>query len=211
MTVEYIADHAAQAQSRLVSQYQSAPNVVSLVSALASRTQVLEDAIRKVAKGRFLVDDSATGAQLDAVGSLVGIARNGVTDAVYRVLIRGKIATNTSRATLNDIEGIAKTLFQASAIYATTPNTWGHARAHAYAQLSLAVADPKTDASLYPLVLRLIRASLPAGVVLASVSVFSSTQAFACAGVQPWAQGFASLDGQGGGMLASLIDSNPLA
>jgi len=211
MTIEHISDHVAQAQSRLVSQYQSAPNVVSLITALASRTQLLEDAIQKVAQGRFLPDDAASGAQLDAIGALVGIARNGVTDAVYRVLIRGKIATNTSRGTLGDIETITKTLFQADAVYASTPNTWGHARQQAYAQLSLAVGHPQTDPSLWPIVLRLIRSSLPAGIVLVCVSVFGQGPALACEGPQPWAGGFCELDGSGGGLLADLIDSQQQA
>lgn len=211
MTVQYIADHVELAKNRLVSQYQNAPNVIALVKALAARVQALEDAIDTVAHGRMLVDSSAKGAQLDAIGAQVGIARNGLDDPTYYVMIRGKIATNTSKATLGDIERIAKTLFQASAVYATTPNTPGHDRVRAYAELSLAVGDPKAGEVLTDRIVRLIRAAMPAGVVLVSLSFFDTKYAFCCDGPQPWAMAFSDIDGQGGGKLARLILSNPLA
>jgi len=207
MTVAYIADHIAQAQGRLITQYQGQANIEALVAGLASRTQVLEDALQTIAKGRFLFGDAASGAQLDAIGALIGIARNGLEDSVYRILIRGKIATNTSRGTLADIVTITAALFQASAVYVTTPNAPGHARQQAYAEISLAVADPKTDLALLPLLLRIIRASLPAGVVLVSLSAFESTdaQALACEGPQPWVGFLSAGPDDPGGLLADIL------
>ena len=211
MTVAKINDHVAVAQSRLVSQYADAPRVNALIAALASRTQVLEDAIADVADNRALYGDKAEGAQLDAIGALIGFERNGLDDVTYRVMIRGKIATNTSRGTLGDIENIAKTLFNAQAVYATTPNAPGHDRNRAFAELSLAVGSPKSAASLTPRILKLIRTALPAGVVLVSVSFFDAKRALACDGPQPWVMGLADSNGQGGGLLANLIDNNALA
>lgn len=211
MPVIYISTHIDDGLLRLVSQYQGSENVKALLRALVSRIQAQEDALKGMREGRFLHDGSAVGAQLDAIGQTVGLARNGLSDDVYRVLIFGQIGKNVSDATLTTIIMLTKAIFQTDAVYCTTPNAPGHARAAAYAEISLAVGSPKTDLSLLPLLLRIIQAAMPAGVTLVSLSTFDAKNALAPDGPQPWVQAPGDVTLLGGGLLADVIYQVPFA
>lgn len=210
MSITYISDHQAQAVDRLLEQYKQRPNVVALVEALAGRAQAVEDTIQQVASERFLYSQAAQGAQLDDLGALVNLPRNGLDDSTYYVLILGTIAKNYSDGTIDTIVELVRSVYQADAVYASTPNSPAHARLKAYAEINLAVGDAKTDTALTPMILGLLLQSLAGGVTLGFIATFGG-QAFACAGPQPWVGGCSDLEGNGGGFLAGLTYLNPLA
>lgn len=211
MTVAKIATHVPDAIGRLAQQYRGQANVEALITALASRVQAVEDVLADVASKRRLFGGTAEGAQLDAIGATVGLERGGLDDATYRVLIEGAIGVNYADGSLASILRVTKTIFQASGVWVTEPNTAGHAREAVCAELSLAVADPKTSPELTPRLIKIIQSALAAGVVLVSVTSFAGEQALACEGVQPWVTGLARLDGTGGGKMATVLYQNPLA
>lgn len=193
---------------RLLDQFKSAPNVVSLITVLAERVQTIEDTINAVDSGRRL--QNAQGAQLDAIGTLVGQSRNGQDDALYRVFLYGAIAKNTSNGTLGTISEIARTLFQAAAIFIQTPNSPSFDRVRALAQLSLGIGSPLTDLQYLPAIRSIIQDAMPATVALSDMVLFDASGAFSMAGPQAWVRGFGSIqDPTAGGAFASLLYRNP--
>lgn len=211
MPVKPITTHVSDALARLAQQYVAQPNVTRLVSALCTRVQTAEDALTIVATDRALFGAKARGKQLDALGAIVGLPRGSLDDETYYVLILGNIAKNYSDATLDTLERIARTIFQARAVWVTSPNTFGHQRQDVAAEISLAVADPKTPLSLTPLLVQILQASLAGGVTLVSLVSYSGEAAFAMDGDQPWVAGPSKTDGTGGGVLATILYQNPNA
>lgn len=200
-----IQNHVDLALGRLVTQYRSAPRVKALITSVVTRVQTVEDALGQVAAQRFLYGDTAQGAQLDDVGALAGIARNGLDDATYRVLIRGEIAKNNSNSTIEALLNVARIIFQAADVWVTSPNTFGTARNVISAEISLAIGSPKTDPALYGLLIGILQATLAGGMTLVSVVTFDAAGAFAMDGDQPWVRGPGDVADGTGGKLANLI------
>lgn len=106
--ISYITDHATQAGNRVIDWFKGG-TFQELVEALAGRYQGLEDVVYPLIEAKYLAN--ATGATLDGIGLLVGIARTvGQTDDAYRVLIYAKIAANISEGRMPDIYNIMSTL-----------------------------------------------------------------------------------------------------
>ncbi len=84
----------------------SLTNVEKFLGAVLAPIQDVEDALQQLKTGRSI--DTAVGAQLDAIGKLVGQSRDGVTDdEIYRRYIRARISTNKSDGLIEDILTIA--------------------------------------------------------------------------------------------------------
>lgn len=79
-------------------------NAQLLVSALVGACQPLEAALMQLLLLRRV--DTAEGAQLDVIGAIVGRARDGADDDVYRRRIRAQIATNASDGRTEDLIAI---------------------------------------------------------------------------------------------------------
>lgn len=94
MSVSYISNLLARARGRMLQQFKQdiAPNLDRLLSMFVLELQVVEDEINDILLLRGL--DQAAGAQLDTLGSIVGISREGRTDNVYRGAIRLQIVIN---------------------------------------------------------------------------------------------------------------------
>lgn len=126
-----ITDHETQALARLKEQFQSSDNVRSLVSAFAAPSQDVEDALWQLLVERSV--DEAVGAQLDAIGSLVGQARNGLDDDDYRRYVRARISANRSNGTVEDILKVARLIVDdedASLTWDPQPTAAGVLRVH---------------------------------------------------------------------------------
>jgi hypothetical protein len=116
MLAPKITTHVADATSRLLSQYSDSPRIVALVQAIVSEIQTLEEAIYGIDDGRSLFGHPV-GAQLDRLGELIGVARNGLSDASYLSVLRGAIAEDNSDGTSRTVVGAAAALFEADAIF----------------------------------------------------------------------------------------------
>lgn len=104
----YVLDHAEDASSRLLAQFDAAPKLHALVASLVGPFQHLEEAAFEVLSA-FDVD-TALGAQLDVVGALVGEARQGRSDIAYRAYVKARILSHRANGQAQRIYAIARAL-----------------------------------------------------------------------------------------------------
>lgn len=107
-----ITDHEEQALARLVSQFKGKVRIEGIIQTLCNGQQQIEDEFYKLLTLRWV--SSATGAQLDIIGAIVGQPRQGSGDTAYRIAIRGKIGINTSDGTPEDAITVFQLLFGAT-------------------------------------------------------------------------------------------------
>ena len=92
-----ITTHQSDAIDRLITQYKRQPRFEGFIDALAEQIQLLED-VSYNTNDQVLNIAVAVGAQLDAIGVIVGIARvSGQSDADYRIQLYIQIGKNTSQ------------------------------------------------------------------------------------------------------------------
>lgn len=109
--MEHILDHEERALARLLQQFRGKPRFEGLIAAHASRMQSCEDML-----WALLVCDSidtATGAQLDDLGDLVGQLRGQLPDEQYRVFIRARVLVNLSSGTPDELLAIVQMIMAA--------------------------------------------------------------------------------------------------
>jgi hypothetical protein len=105
-------DHIRDGLARLITQYRGKPRLTAWVAIFLEQIQLLDDAIELDA--RLFEVDTAVGWRLDVVGSWVGQARIGSTDAVYRLYIKARIRANRSIGRVSDVRAVATMLLGAS-------------------------------------------------------------------------------------------------
>jgi hypothetical protein len=118
----YQSDHAGEAESRLLAQFDDAKKLHALVRALVSPLQQFEQAAFEVL-GAFDVD-AARGTQLDVVGGFVGVPREARSDVAYRAYIKAKILGNASDGAAETILRIARTLLGPDVLSLTYVPGW---------------------------------------------------------------------------------------
>ena len=101
-----VPDHVAAALGRLFEQFKNKPNIAALITTLAAPTQPIENALWQLLTQRAL--STGIGAQLDAIGALVGQPRNGLADSDYARYIGARIAVNDSDGRVEDLITIAR-------------------------------------------------------------------------------------------------------
>lgn len=205
MAIDAIDDHASAAQARLLQQFKGRPRLAALINLLAEQVQSLEDAGNAQPIACEVVN--AAGAQLDGLGSIVGEARGSMGDPLYRLFVLGKIGTNASHATQEELLRLTMTLFQASSAAIRDAFTPGNGKLQAPMAIGIEIGAPALPEQYYPTALALIRQAMAAGVVLSWVTVYSD-DAFALAADTPGV-GLASDDGkvQGGALATQIFTS----
>lgn len=222
MLVSLITDHVAQALGRLMQQYRdlATPYPVPLLATTPSATvassasvapliaitdqmQALENAIFGLSEGRFLFDGvsyPAFGAQLDGIGTLVGIARNGLSDAEYLIFILGTIIANNSDATVAAVTTVLTLLFQ-------VPTTIAYE--FFPAEMAFQVPEGPLQESLYATVANIVISALGAGIGLGFITVYPDpTFQFSAAGGAAVGGGFGSVTQSGGGGFGGNVYNN---
>jgi hypothetical protein len=97
-----ITTHIEDAKNRLIYQYKGKAKLEGLIESLfGQQSQDFEDAAQQLFT-RLSIDDSE-GVQLDGIGAIIGQDRNALTDALYRLFIRGKIGQNTSEGEIEKV------------------------------------------------------------------------------------------------------------
>jgi len=91
---EKIENHVEQAKSRLTSQYQNTQGLLRYIEIIATRIQVLEDAMFTLLTDRWL--ENAEGVQLNLIGQIVGEGRLGRNDETYKEALDTRITLNIS-------------------------------------------------------------------------------------------------------------------
>lgn len=121
----------------LIQQFKNKPYLASLLSSYMEQVQLLETALFLMQDARLL--SNAEGEQLDGIGRIVGLQRNGAGDADYLMLLGVKILANRSKATIPDFE----TMY---AILSTKVHIW-KTFAEGYAEFELEIVDEIADDS----------------------------------------------------------------
>ncbi len=93
--------HVEAGLGRLIARWKGKPNLEAILRSYLEQIQELEEAIWFVIFGRM--PDYAEGDQLDQLGKIVGRARNGMPDDLFRVYIKAQIRVNRSNGTPLDL------------------------------------------------------------------------------------------------------------
>lgn len=109
-----ITTHVVDAIASLPSRDKGKTNIEGLVTIFAQRAQTIENTLWSIYSG--FVIDSATGDLLDKVGEIVGVARNELADADYRLRIRAEIKINDSNGTLEELLTVTRLLINDSSL-----------------------------------------------------------------------------------------------
>lgn len=115
MTLAAITDHVEHGLSRLLEQFKGKPRLEAWISSYLEGVQELTDAAWAVLVMRLI--DDAVGEQLTVLGRLVGQPRIVEDEERYRVLVRARIAVNSSSGKPDDLIRVANLLFGADAEY----------------------------------------------------------------------------------------------
>lgn len=192
--IPVIPNHVQQALDRLITQYKNRPGVQGLVGSLVYPWQEIEQTLSDLNTLRAV--DTATGAQLDGLGSIVGIERGQLSDNDYRVRIKAKILINISEGEPEIIITAYSLLTGASVTFLQELPPCG---------VGL-MSDGSIPAGQEELFAELIKSALAAGVRLDSMGHFDASNPFSFDGaVAPTGGGYGSIyDSAAGGMLAGL-------
>jgi hypothetical protein len=152
-----IDDHVDQALNRLPYGYKGRSRFQQFLAALVKPAQSLENALWQLFTERFI--NTAIGAQLDALGRIVGEQRAGLSDDDYRRYIRARIATNRSRGSVEDLIKIARlVIFDSAARVVVTP--------HFPASLLVSIHNSVVGNDLAEILLRFLKSAKAGGVKL---------------------------------------------
>jgi len=99
-----ITTHVDDAKDRLIRQYKQGSNAEDVAGALVTPIQQSENDLYEL----YSLDDIdvMVGTQLDMIGATIGQDRQGFLDDDYRILLKARIAINSSRGTLDDLLSI---------------------------------------------------------------------------------------------------------
>jgi len=191
--MEKIANHSTAAKARLLQQYKGNFRMEALIDALfGQQTQDIEDAGFSL-YGRLDIDNSV-GAQLDRIGGIVGLARRGWSDTLYRILLKAKAGQNTSYGTIEDVISVWQLLAQANQVQVVETYP---------AQVDL-YSDTPIHEEIAAFVRDLMQKVVVAGVQVDFLAIiYSATNAFGFDGDNPNISGFGDLsDPNSGGEFA---------
>lgn len=108
MTLTLQTDQVEQARSLLLTQFKNKAHVEALLASFIKQVQEIENMLFDLYLLRTI--DAATGAQLDGVGKIVVLVRDGRNDADYRVALKTQVLINRTSCTgeelLNIIRGL---------------------------------------------------------------------------------------------------------
>lgn len=196
MNVTKITTHLQDALDRLLEQYKGKTYMEGVISTFGQQAQLYEDAAFDLIEGQEVYQ--AVGIQLDLLGTIVDIPRNGLSDDAYRLLILGKIGVNSSDATADKVSQVLAVIMNAALSQEQDLYPAG---------VGLS-ASGELPEELINLVWELVQASLGAGIRLEFLSCFDEDEAFAFDGPAGTGLGFDDLTDPGlGGMFAALCNA----
>lgn len=194
MNVTEISNHVQQALQRFLQQYQGQPRLTGLMTALVNQIQNLENALFVIDAQRQIYNGQAIGEQLDNLGTLIGLKRNGLSDSEYLILLLGTIAEDNSDTTQDTLLNIVQTVFNAQQVFCKTPNSPGGPTSTGNAYIAFSVGGSTVDSALYTLIETIVLNSIGAGISLVYISRFGAGKAFSTAGPQAWCGGCSDLN-----------------
>jgi len=109
-----VRNNVEQGLYRFPTQFDNSPLLQTYLSVYLRSVDILQGNAEEVLEGLRI--NTATGVQLDNIGSLVGEERLAREDEAYRVAIKTRITLNVSQGTPKDISAAAKALSSSSKI-----------------------------------------------------------------------------------------------
>lgn len=128
--------HVETGLGRLIERWKGKPNVEAFLRSYLEEIQELEEAIWFVIFGRM--PDYAEGDQLDQLGKIVGQARDGASDDVFRARISVRVRINRSFGTALDVLEVLQLFTTAKA----------HLREGSTASFVVTLDSPPEDAGM---------------------------------------------------------------
>lgn len=104
MTLTHQTDQKAQAIALLLQQFKDKAFVTAFLSSFTEQVQAIEDMLYDLLTERSL--DASTGAQLDGIGRILSLVRDGRNDADYRGALRIQILILKNSGLVNEIHAI---------------------------------------------------------------------------------------------------------
>lgn len=102
MTLTEKSTHVADAQAHLISMFRRRTDLDKFIDALVTELAELEVVAFDILDNTLTVG-ATTGANLDHLGRLVGVEREGRTDLIYDVRIAAQILLNNGSGTIEDL------------------------------------------------------------------------------------------------------------
>ncbi len=93
--------HISDGLKRLLVQFQGQPHIEGILRSYLEQVQELEAVLFSLMAERYI--ETAVGAQLDGIGSIVGELRQNRTDVDYRTAILGRITRNSANSRIEDL------------------------------------------------------------------------------------------------------------
>jgi len=104
-------DHVEQGMSRLITQWKDKPVIVALLKSYLIQHNEIENACFQLLENRSIYN--AAGVNLDIIGALFGVRREGMSDEEYRAIILLRISQlnvdGTTEVFMNVLRGIGDT------------------------------------------------------------------------------------------------------
>lgn len=124
LTVEQITNHIEQALARLAGKLTGQERMEALVTVLVTEIQTLETTFFQLMNQRSLTDDftgeSAIGAQLDGIGTIIGLSRyTSQTDDSYRLDLKAWVRFLLSQGEGNTLAFVLKALTDSTDVHLT--------------------------------------------------------------------------------------------
>ena len=111
--IDYLNDWETRLLGRLYTQFRDATSWrLWVTDVIAPQAQALEDGFQTLLT--LLDVDNSQGVQLDRIGRLIGQARLGVTDVVYRTYLRARIQANRSDGAPEALYRVFRALYGAT-------------------------------------------------------------------------------------------------
>ena len=116
MSISLINNHETLARDRMIEQFKEecAPNLNKLLTVFTDQIQEVENTLIDLLNDRSL--SRASGAQLDIIGSIVGVDREGRTDEDYLPVILVQIQVNNTGGEEEALTALLMSLSQATVI-----------------------------------------------------------------------------------------------
>jgi hypothetical protein len=154
MAVTHKDTHISEAAALLISEFKKITSITTLLATFIQQVQLAEDAAFAVLNSRTVA--SASGAQLDLLGGLVGQPREGRDDDTYRLYITVRIAINRGSGTPGELLNIFTLLAAHPTLIETFP-------------ASFALYTSEIDDALAAAYAALLQLAKPAGVKAAFI------------------------------------------
>lgn len=97
-------DHVTEGQALLIEHFKNSTNLKAVLAAYLAQVQELEAMMFDLLEDRNL--DTAVGSQLDVIGEILGLDRNGLSDSDYRSYLRARIVLNFGSGTIEDVRDV---------------------------------------------------------------------------------------------------------